>query len=95
MSVRDDISRMSVSRAERVREDFVAQQKFQELRLMQLKKRRARLIKDLDEQISKTVSELDEIRLVIEEIDNAHFNTTCDISEEAIKRILDDPNVPF
>ena len=95
MSVRDDISKMSQSRAERVRGDFVAQKKFQENRLMQLKKRKDRLVRDLDEQISKTYAEIDELTNVINEIDQAHFNTLTDLSEEDIKKILDDPEVPF
>lgn len=94
MSVRDDISKMSPARAARVREDFVAQKRFQELRLMQLNKRRARLIKDLDEQISKTRDEIDELMTVIEEIDKAHFNT-IDLSDEDIQKILNDETVPF
>lgn len=95
MPVRDDISRMTQSRAERVREDFIAQKKFQENRLKQLKARKERFVNSLDEQISKTVAEIDAITSVIYEIDQAHFSTEYDLTEEDIQKILNDPSIPF
>lgn len=92
---RDEIARMKLDRAERVRDDFVAQLKFQKLRHMQLTSRKARLIEQLDAQISEIAKKISEIETVISQIDDAHFNTLWDSTGEELQKIIDDPDLPF
>ena len=80
-TIRDEIACMKPERAARVREDYVSQREFQRKRLIQLKARKARLLKKLDEEIASTTEDIQNITSVIDEIDRAHFDTLQDLKE--------------
>lgn len=80
-TIRDQIACMRPERAARVREDYASQLEFQRKRLSQLKARKARLLKKLDEEIASTTEDIQNITSVIDEIDKAHFDTLRDLKE--------------
>lgn len=75
MSMRDEIARMTPERASRKREEFVAHLHLQREHLIQLKKRRDRVLKKMNEEIEKVEADIHNTESVIFEIDHAHFDT--------------------
>lgn len=84
MSMRDEIARMTPERANRKREEFVAHLHLQREHLIQLKKRRDRVLKKMNEEIEKVEADIHNITSVIYEIDAAHFNTLDPEPDESV-----------
>lgn len=75
MMSRDSIGRLRPKQAEKVKADYEKQLELQRKYLIQLRGRKAKLIKKLDKEIAEVEADIQGSKSVIEAIDECYFNT--------------------